>query len=232
MEHVAGAHVKGGIYLKDAIYGANDGIVTTFAVVAGVTGASLEHNIIILLGLASLLADGFSMAASNYLGSKSEHAYTVRERKIEEIELHTDPARERAEMQGYLQRKGYAKKDAEALLPLLSKNNEMWLDIMMLEELGISPPNANMQSIRAASATFFSFVLAGAIPLIPFLFTASEEVFGVASFFTASALFIIGAYRSLFTGQKWYVAGIEMLFIGGTAAVIAYAVGFLISGII
>ena len=222
-------HAKGGAYLKDVVYGANDGIITTFAIVAGVAGAGVENTIVILLGLANLFADGFSMAASNYLGSKSERAYILRERVAEELELTEEPKVEHAEMFGFLRRKGYAKKDTEALLPLLSKNKEFWLDVMMQEELGIAPLDANSTPIRAASATFFSFTAAGAVPLIPYFFISTGSVFTVAACSTAAMLFIVGASRSLLTGQRWYLAGLEMLFVGGIASLIAYGVGYGVS---
>jgi len=222
-------HHTSGTYIKDIVYGANDGIITTFAVVAGVAGAGLEHSIVILLGLASLLADGFSMAASNYLGSKSEYDYALRERKTEERELHEEPEVEHAEMHGFLRRKGYTKKDAEELLPLLSKNKEFWLDVMMQEELGIAPPDTNGNPTRAATATFFAFITAGVVPLIPFFFITTGNTFALASIFTVAILFIVGALRSLFTGQRWFLAGLEMLGIGGVAAVIAYGVGYGVS---
>ncbi len=217
--------------MKDIIYGANDGIITTFAVVAGVAGAGLDAAVVVLLGIANLLADGFSMAASDYLGSKSEHDYVVRERKTEEMEYRYDPKDERAQMAGFLRKKGYGEKDSESLLPLLSKNKELWLDIMVREELGISPPERDGQSVRSATATFFSFVIAGSVPLAPYIFSVNGNVFVIAIFSTTVMLFGIGALRSLFTGQSWYVAGAEMLSVGGVAAGIAYGVGFLVSAI-
>jgi len=225
-------HRLGGAYLKDIVYGANDGIITTFAVVAGVAGAGLDSAVVVLLGIANLLADGFSMAASNYLGSKSEHDYVVRERKTEEMEYHHEPEEERAEMFGFLRQKGYTQKDSETLLPLLSKNKEFWLDIMTREELGIGPLKKDGQSTRAATATFFAFVFAGSIPLLPYIIAVQRDVFGVAIISTAVTLFGVGALRSLFTDQPWYSAGMEMLSVGGVAAVIAYGVGFLLSTLV
>lgn len=222
-------HRVGGAYLKDIVYGANDGIITTFAVVAGVAGASLDSNVVILLGIANLLADGFSMAASNYLGSKSERDYALRERHTEELELHHEPDEEYSEMIGYLRRKGYAKKDAEALIPLLSKNKEFWLDIMTREELGVHPPEKDGQPRRAARATFFAFVLAGAVPLLPYVLNVGGSLFGLAVAGTAASLFIVGALRCLLTNQRWYKAGLEMLTVGGIAACIAYGMGYLVS---
>ncbi|TSC72062.1 MAG: hypothetical protein G01um101470_418 [Parcubacteria group bacterium Gr01-1014_70] len=219
-------HRAGGLYLKDIVYGANDGIITTFAVVAGVAGAGLDSSVVVLLGFANLLADGFSMAVSNYLGSKSGRDYAMYERRTEELELRHEPEEEFAEMTGYLRRKGYVKKDAESLLPLLSKNKEFWLDIMMREELGIGPPEKNGQSVRSATATFFAFVIAGAIPLLPYVLVSRDSFFALAIAGTAASLFVVGALRTLLTNHRWYLAGFEMLFVGGIAACIAYSIGY------
>lgn len=224
-------HRNSGAYLKDIVYGANDGIITTFAIVAGVAGASLDSTVVILLGLANLFADGFSMAASNYLGSKSERDYVVQERRTEELELYHTPDIEHAEMFGFLQRRGYIKEDANMLLALLSKNKEFWLDIMTREELGIGPPEKTDKPLRSAAATFFSFVIAGSVPLIPYFFTMQGSLFGLAIIATAASLFGIGALRSLITNQRWYIAGFEMLAIGGIAACIAYGIGYVVSGL-
>ena len=154
------------------------------------------------------------------------------ERRTEELEYHHEPEEERAEMFGFLRQKGYTKKDSDALLPLLSKNKEFWLDIMIREELGICPPEKGGQSVRSAAATFFAFVLAGIIPLMPYILAIYDDVFGVAVISTALTLFIIGTLRSLFTDQPWYIAGAEMFSVGGIAAVIAYGVGFFVSTIV
>lgn len=226
-------HRPGGAYLKDIVYGANDGIITTFAVVAGGAGANLDSTVVILLGIANLLADGFSMAASNYLGSKSELDYVMHERRTEELELHHEPEEEHAEMNGFLRRKGYTKKDAEALLPLLSKNKEFWLDIMTREELGLCPPHKDGQPRRSAIATFFAFVIAGAVPLAPYIFfIRGASLFAYAILGTAASLFIVGALRSLLTNKRWYMAGSEMLLVGGIAACIAYGMGYTVSMLI
>src|SRR3989344_6965769 len=102
-----------GRHIKDVIYGANDGIITTFAVVAGVAGASLSEITIIILGLASLFADGFSMAASSYLGSKSEKDFFRRERAVESWEFENVPEEEMAEMRSLLKERGYSENEAD-----------------------------------------------------------------------------------------------------------------------
>lgn len=226
-------HVSGGAYLKDAVYGANDGIITTFAVVSGVAGAGLDVSVVILLGLANLLADGFSMAASNYLGTKSEREFVDRERQAEQKEFDDAPHEEIEEMGDILRKKGYSDEDVEMLLPIFFKNQDFWMDIMLKEELGIALGNGADSSTRSAFTTFLSFALAGFVPLVPYLIIdAGESVFTLAIIFTAATLFVVGALRSRFTGRNWFVAGLEMLVVGGIAASIAYFVGDIASRLV
>src|SRR3989344_8713316 len=154
-------HLRGGAYLKDAVYAANDGIITTFAVIAGVVGASLPPVTVVLLGIAYLLADGFSMATSNYLGTKSERAYVRRERKIEEWEVKNIPEEEIAEVSAILRKKGYTDSEAEQFARLIAKKPEFWVDFMVQEELGL-PKNGLVSPLRGSLTTFIAFVAAGA----------------------------------------------------------------------
>lgn len=226
-------HKKGGKYIKDVVYGANDGIITTFAVVAGVVGASLSETTIVILGVASLLADGFSMAMSNYLGSKSESEFYEKERATEEWEIENDRKKEVKETEEFLAAKGYSLEDSRKFVELFSKNKELWADFMMKEELNL--PYDEKKSYKASSMlTFFSFVGAGLVPLLPFLIWSGERgaLFSSAILFTGLALFFVGAMRTHFTGKNWAQAGFEMLFVGGVASTIAYSVGAIVKGLI
>jgi|SRR3989344_335646 len=217
---------RGGRYLKDIVYGANDGIITTFAVVAGVAGASLGLRTIVLLGFANLLADGFSMALSNYLGSKSEREYTLREYEREREEIQDDPREERIEMITLLKEHGYTDADADTLTRLMFKNKVFFTDLMMHEELDVAS-HTTSTLFGGAFATFVSFVCAGLIPIVPFLVVSSSgNIFLFSIVSTALALFFVGSLRSLFTQKSFLLSGAEMLFVGGVASAIAYGVGF------
>src|SRR3989344_9644346 len=158
---------KLGKYIGDMVYGATDGIITTFAVVAGVAGASLSHSVIIILGLANLIADGFSMAASNYLARKSENDYNNTLSVEPSLDLHKEP-------------------------------------------------------LKNATATFVAFILAGAIPLTPYVLKINSDFFLSAIIATSIALFGVGSLRSLVTKIKWWKGGAEMLIIGALASSVAY----------
>lgn len=224
-------HQKIGPYLRDMVYGANDGIVTTFAVVAGVAGAGLSPAVVILLGVASLLADGFSMAASSFLAMRSARDVFHREREIEKWEVAYKPTAEEEEIRQILFKKGYAGEDLEKMVALVIKNKKFWIDFMMSEELRLWPVDAG-QPFRGAITTFFSFVAAGFLPIIPYFFIFSAEVFWWSAASAALVFFIVGAIRTIFTSKCWYWSGFEMLLIGGAAAIIAYAAGFFIKTIL
>ena len=219
-------HITVGKYLKDMIFAANDGVVTTFAVIAGVAGAELPAVIILIVGFANVLADGFSMATGNYLGTKAEQEFYDRERQKEIEEIDTIRDREIAEIREILEKRGYRGKDLEEFVRLLASNKDCFADFMMHEELGLFKPDRD-SPMRHAAATFISFAIAGAIPLLPYVFGLSSS-FAAASILAGLTLFGTGASRRYFSGKSWIVSGGEMLLVGGAASVIAYIVGALL----
>ena len=232
MNSDAPKHKKIASYLKDIVYGANDGLVTTFAVIAGVAGASLDPVIIVFLGLANLLADGFSMAASSFLASRSESDVFYSEREVEHWEVSHKPDIEEGEIRDILAKKGYLGADLDQMTALVIKNKKFWIDLMMGEELGLAPVG-EARPLKGATITFFAFVLAGFMPVLPFFFIYSDvSAFWISSAVAGAMFFIIGASRSVFTKRKWLWSGLEMFLIGGLAAFISYAVGFLIRAVI
>src|SRR3990172_1647799 len=145
-------------YIGDMVYGGLDGIVTTFAVVSGVAGANLGANIVLILGLANLFADGFSMAVGSYLSTKSEQEYYNREKERESWEVEHFPEGEKAELYELFHKQGYSEEDAHKLVEIKSKNNKLWVNAMMLEELGMLEDTRN--PVYNALATLVSFVIA------------------------------------------------------------------------
>jgi len=222
-------HIVLGKYLKDIVFGANDGIVTTFAVVAGVVGAELSATIVLIIGFASLLADGFSMATGNYLGIKSEKELYQKEVERERMEIKTIPDKERDEIRSILGEKGYEGENLEKAVSVISSNEEYWIDFMMHEELGLMSPSSK-SPIKHAGVIFVSFVGAGFLPLVPYILGINN--FTLSAIFAAVALFTIGALRKFFSGKPWLTSGLEMLVIGGSAAVIAYFIGFALKSLV
>ena len=223
---------KIGEFLKDAVYAANDGIITTFAVVAGVVGASLDPVAILVLGFANLFADGISMAGGNYLGTKSEKDQYSKERARNKRLFDQDKDECRRRIIRFLEMKGYKQEDLSGLAELIIHNEKFALDFIMHEEMGLAEQE-DARPAKGALVTYIAFMAAGFIPLVPYIFIShAENVFIYASLFTAATLFFIGAMRSAFINRSWFYAGAEMLFVGGVAAIAAYGVGFIIKQVI
>lgn len=210
--------------LRDVIYGAIDGSVTTFAIVAGVAGAGLSPFIIVALGLANVLADGFSMAAGNYSGTKAELDNLKRLRQVEECHIQHYPEGERAEAREILRLKGLSGPVLEAATDAICADKEAWINLMMEGEYGAS--SVDPEPMRAALATFAAFLVAGMVPLLPFLFGLASA-FSVSVWLTLITFFCIGAMKSHWALTPWWRSGGETLAIGGAAALMAYGVGSL-----
>lgn len=222
-------------YLRDFVYGAIDGTVTTFAVVTSIAGAGLNPEIVIVLGMANLLGDGFSMAASNYLGTRTEQQLREKARKMERRHIRLVPEGEREEVRQIFSAKGFEGEDLERAVEIITSSENRWIDTMLVDELGMSLESPS--AFKAAVTTFLAFFLVGLLPLAAFAFgliipTDSFWLYLVSALMTAVAFFFVGTAKSYFVDQLWYWSGLETLIIGGIAASLAYLVGLLLKGII
>jgi VIT1/CCC1 family predicted Fe2+/Mn2+ transporter len=209
-------------YLPDAVYGAIDGTVTTFAVAAGAVGANLSPRIVLILGTANLLADGFSMAASNLVASRSEIEQAAQLRAIEERHIRQNPEGETEEIRQIFRHKGYRGRALNAITRLITSRRRVWVETMLSEEYGLSP--ASRSPTKAAAATFVAFVLAGSVPLIPFVLGISQAP-TTAAVATGLVFFAIGSIKSYWSLRPWWRSGLETFAIGMGAAMVAYLVG-------
>ena len=217
-------------YLADAVLGAIDGCVTTFAVVAGAGGAALPGAVVLILGLANLVADGFSMAVSNYQGTKTEREAIARAKREEEEHIRLVPEGEREEIRQIFAAKGFGGETLERIVEVISANREVWVDTMLTEERGLTRRGAD--PLRAAAATFAAFAVAGLIPLSPFLLPVQVDRFSASAAITAAAFLAIGVARGLVLGRPVLRSGLGVLAMGGAAAALAYAAAFLLRGLI
>jgi VIT1/CCC1 family predicted Fe2+/Mn2+ transporter len=225
----------GSQYIGDMVFGGLDGIMTTFAVVSGVAGANLGAHIVLIMGLANLLADGFSMGIGSYLSAKSEKEFYEKERSREAWEVEHFPDGERQELLEIYRKQGYPDEDAHRMVEIKSRDPKRWVGAMMVEELGLLPTERT--PTRSGLATFAAFFVAGAVPLLVYLLGLATPLpagvaFPVSIVMTAVALFGLGAAKVLVTHRNPLRDGMETLVMGGLAATAAYLVGLLLSGLI
>ena len=212
-------------YLRDWIYGGIDGAVTTLAVVTGVAGAQLSTWIILALGFANLFADGFSMAASNYLGTKAEHDDWRRLENIEHRHIDLAPEGEREEVRQIFARKGFAGIDLERIVQLVTSDRERWVRTMLTDEYGL--PHAIRSPWIAALSTFTAFLICGLVPLLPYLF-GTDHSLAVSVTLTGIVFVAIGSIKSRWSTSSWWHSGLTTLLVGAIAAMLAYFTGVLL----
>lgn len=222
-------------YLRDFVYGAIDGIVTTFAVVAGVIGAKLSAGIVVILGLANLLGDGFSMAVSNFVATRAEKQQKKMAREKERRHITNFPEGEKEEIRQIFARKGFTGVDLERAVQIITSNKTLWEETMMKEELGMTLESPSPW--KAALSTFLAFCLFGFLPIFVFAYEILFHVqlsnpFLYSSVMAGIAFFIVGAVKGQFVGERWYFAGCETFFVGGVASGLAYLVGYFLKDIV
>ncbi len=221
--------------VEDFVYGAIDGSVTTFAVVAGVIGAQLSPSIVLILGFANLFADGFSMAVGNYLASKTRIEYIEKQRKRQEWEVENQSEQEKQEIRDIYAQKGFKDELLETIVNVITAKRKVWIDTMMREEVGLVE-NKNKKPLDTAVSTFVGFNIIGLIPLIPFIFLYAsglsvtiQHAFLYSIVFTAISFFSIGIIKGKVVDKPILRSGLSSLAIGGIAASVAYIVGHLLS---
>jgi len=221
-------------HLGDFVYGAIDGAVTTFAVVAGAAGAGLDAAVVIILGVSNLIADGFSMAVSNYLGTRAELDRQEQARLEEERHIRLMPEGEREEIRQLFRAKGFEGEDLERAVEVITSDEKRWVEMMMSEELGF--PHVEPAPAKAGLATFVAFLIVGVIPLISYLVNLAfpdtfEDPFVVSIALTGVAFLLVGALKSAVVGQRILRGPVETLILGGIAASLAFFVGRLLEGV-
>jgi VIT1/CCC1 family predicted Fe2+/Mn2+ transporter len=224
-------------FLKQVTYGGNDGIVTTFAIVAGFAGASAEgaHQVgalaVLVFGLANLFADAVSMGLGEFLSTRSQRDLYLAKRRTELRELQTDPDGERREVVQMLTERGLNAEDAEAAADRLMKSPELVVDMMMSYEMDM-PDMRTATPAADAAVTFAAFLLFGAIPILPYFLKDATDptTFPLSVAATFSALIALGLFRWLATGERLLRCVGETVLVGGICAAVAFAVGAVVGG--
>mgnify|MGYP006285807355 CR=1 FL=1 len=213
-------------YLRDAILGGIDGCVTTVAVIASVAGAGLPGMVAFVLGIASLIADAFSMAASNYQAVKSDDDAREQLRQQEKRHIKLEPEGEREEIRQIFRQKGFEGETLDNIVKTISSDEHLWVNTMIQEEFG--HPLSGPSPWKASIATFSVFIGVGLIPLLPFIapFLAGMDMFIVSGVIAVLSLFGIGWVKGVILGMGRMRAGMETLAMGGGAALLAFLLGF------
>ena len=219
-------HKRGGGWLGDAIYGANDGLGAVFGIVSGVAGytGGAASNLVLISGLAGMLASALSMGSGAFLATKSEREVYQAEIGREKREIEEDPEEEQEELALFYQLKGFTEDESRMLASRLAEKPEQFLRTLAHEELGLSEDSFPNPWVAAVSATI-STALGAFIPIIPFFFLSGITAIIVAAFISLVAHFAVGAAKTLVTGRSWFNSGMEMTVVGGIEAVITYVLG-------
>jgi VIT1/CCC1 family predicted Fe2+/Mn2+ transporter len=212
--------------ISDAILGGIDGCVTTFAIVAGAVGAGFSASVALIMGFANLIADGFSMAVSNYEAIKVQREHREELRRMEEEHIDRVPAGEREEIRQVYRRKGFSGDILETIVSTISQDRQLWIETMLTEEHGLQKIDLN--PTRSAAVTFSAFLLAGSIPLLPLLFAGLgiQRQFLLSALLAGAVFFSIGMLKSLAFAKPLLRAGLATLLTGGAAASLAYLTGY------
>lgn len=224
-ERIAGGPPQS--FLRDWVYGGIDGTVTTFAIISGVVGAHLSSGIILILGGASLVADGFAMAAGNYLATRAEHDEFHHAETVEQRHIDIEPAGEREEVREILIGYGLQGELLDGAVASVTADRDQWVRMMIRGEYGL--PAVVRSAWLAALSTFSAFVICGLLPLIPFVLGMANP-FALSAAATALIFVLIGALKSRWSVKPWWYSGLTTFLIGGGAAGVAYVTGSWLHG--
>jgi vacuolar iron transporter family protein len=213
--------------LRAVIFGVSDGLVSNLSLVMGIAGASDDGRLILLTGIAGLLAGAFSMAAGEYISMQSQRELFERQIALERAELEAMPDEEQQELAALYMAKGFPRAEAERIAARIFEDPEAALDTLVREELGLDPDELG-SPWGAALGSFLAFALGAAIPVVPYLFGGGPAVFVTSLVVSLAALFLVGAGVSLLTGRSMLYSGFRQLAIGAAAAAVTYAVGTVI----
>lgn len=218
-----------GEFLRDLIFGLNDGVVSNFSLISGVAGADTSHGVVLLAGVAGLIAGAVSMAAGGYLSNKSQREVVAEEVRREAEEIEYAPEEERDELRRIYRLKGFNEEEVEMLVRRITADRERWLDTLVTEELGLSMSGGPPPLLDALFAGG-GFALGAIVPLLPFLVASGTGAETAAAVLSVLALFLMGAAKTLVTSRSVLRSGLEMVAVGVVAAVVTNLVGRFVGG--
>lgn len=218
-------HTPKGRFIRDVMFGVNDGLVSTIGFVAGATGALMHTRVVLLAGFASVVAGALSMGIGAYLASKSQREFFESEKSRERREIEEVPEVERNEIRDIFTKLGFQKDEVEMIVNRVTSDKDLWVRFMMREELGMMEESFD-HPVMVAYLMSGAFVVGGMVPLLPYL--VMEDVLAalnVAVGVSLVALFIIGVGKTVLTKQPWLKSGLEVVLLGSLAAGVGFVIG-------
>eukprot|EP00608_Synchroma_pusillum_P001750 CAMPEP_0198431132 /NCGR_PEP_ID=MMETSP1452-20131203/17595_1 /TAXON_ID=1181717 /ORGANISM="Synchroma pusillum, Strain CCMP3072" /LENGTH=304 /DNA_ID=CAMNT_0044151587 /DNA_START=32 /DNA_END=946 /DNA_ORIENTATION=- len=240
-DHHEEMHDSAGEFIKTIVFGGLDGILTSFAIVAGAAGGGVSWQVVLVLGFSNIIADAFSMGAGEYMASKAQSEYVQSERAREQWELRNHREGEIEEMVNLYVEKGLKREDADLIVRKMSQYDDFFVSVMLREELGLTPPDDDDESgmIKEAIVMFLSFVVFGLVPLLGYTIvppiwpgTDSTTLFVLACCVTLVALFTLGAVKSHFSPKSWLRGGAETAVVGSCCAAVAFLLGDVVTRVV
>lgn len=227
-------HLEGGELIRQVTFGLNDGVVSIFALLAGLAGAGQSPETIVITLIAASVAGALSMAAGEYVSNKSEAEYYRHEIEQERLEVELCPHVEREELRLIYKRKGFDGELLEQIVDTISRDKDLWVREMVVDELGVAEAEPEA-GFTTSIVILFAFLCGAAFPTLPYVFAGALELPAQVTFITATAvtvlgLFLAGAMKKFVTGVQWWRSGMEMLGVGLFAFAISYAIGLIIPG--
>jgi VIT1/CCC1 family predicted Fe2+/Mn2+ transporter len=214
--------------LRAGIFGVNDGLVSNLSLIMGVAGAGMDREVILLAGIAGMLAGAFSMGAGEYVSMRVQREVFERLLHLEAHELALEPEEEKEELATIFERKGLPPELAMQVSASLSRDPKVALETHAREELGLDPEDGLGSPWGAAISSFATFSFGAFVPLVTFLFTEGGGAVMISAVISGVTLFVVGALTSILTGKSFATAGTRMLAVGASAAVVTYWVGRLL----
>jgi vacuolar iron transporter family protein len=222
-------HLQGGEIIRQITFGMNDGVVSIFALLAGVAGAGQPPHIILITLLAATVAGALSMAAGEFISNKSENDYYNHEISQERLEIKLIPEIEKEEIRKIYRKKGFRGNLLEQVVDKITEDEDLWAREMVIDELGVTELE-HKSELKSAIVIFFAFLVGACFPVLPYLLLLKSSLKSMSIFYTATivtvvGLFIAGAMKKFVTGVNWFKSGIEMLLVGACAYGISYLIG-------
>src|SRR6478672_3541086 len=222
-------HIKESSYIRDLVFGFGDGVNTSLGIVAGVGGAAISADVVILTALIGMFTGAKAMAVQNYLAVKSQREILESEIKREEFEIENMPDRERQEIEQVYRAKGFEGKELEMVVDKITSNKDVWLKTMLTEELGLNLDIIG-SPLKGALVMFGAFLLGGILPILPYFvvkagFISSSTAIGIEIGLSITYSFIVGALKAKLAKKNWIKGGIEMAGLGTGVALVGYGIG-------